>query len=763
MKRFLSTMIVLLATIVASAQNGTLDPTNPPEPSVKYRLTVKAQPAEGATTSGSGEYAEGTSVTVKATAKTNYVLKYWTKNGVQQSQTSASFKVTMPAEDVEYVAVFEYQKPDYNPTNPAEPQVITPEFPLYLVASPVGSGTFNRTSGTKTKESTTLTLKATPATGYQFAGWFSATGEQLSSNASFSYTMPGQATTLTARFIYSPNSPTEPSGSQTGVDNAADAVTIVARGVTRQYGDTNPVLEYDVVSGTITSGQPVLSCSAKATSPIGSYDIVVQKGTVSNSSVNLVNGTLTVTRAPLTISAGNYTKQEGSANPTFTPTFSGFKNGETKSVLTKQPTVSCEATTSSPAGTYPVTVSGAEAQNYSISYVSGTLTVTAKAVPEPYAVLSSDGKTVTFYYDGNKASRGGVSINDTYSSATYSTATTAVIDASFANYRPTSTAYWFYKCSSLTAITGMKNLHTDNVTYMSYMFYGCSSLTSLDVSGFKTDNVTSMSGMFYNCYGLKAIYASEENWSTAKVTSGKNVFYGCTSLIGGNGTKYDASHVGVEYACIDKEGQPGYFTEKQAASTSSLSIEDFSIKGGETKFMLIDLNNPDEKIYSFQFNLHLPEGLSVAKTNGAYGISTTGRTTDWSIISRDNSSSEEGIFVLGYNNSAKAVSGTQGAIIRVKLTADSKFKGGDIKLTNILLVQEGASASSPTEDVTYTVKGTPTGIDSLTPSLTPNPSPKGEGNFKGEGSVYTLGGQRVGALPKKKGVYVVNGRKVVVK
>ena len=33
---------------------------------------------------------------------------------------------------------------------------------------------------------------------------------------------------------------------------------------------------------------------------------------------------------------------------------------------------------------------------------------------EPYAVLSNDGKTVTFFYDGNKASQGGVDINNTY-------------------------------------------------------------------------------------------------------------------------------------------------------------------------------------------------------------------------------------------------------------------------------------------------------------------------------------------------------------
>lgn len=95
------------------------------------------------------------------------------------------------------------------------------------------------------------------------------------------------------------------------------------------------------------------------------------------------------------------------------------------------------------------------------------LSLTAFAQSEPYAVLSDEGQTVTFYYDDQKASRGGIDINNSAipygSSSPYGTATTAVFDASFADYRPASTAYWFQKCLSLTTIIGIKNLKTDNV------------------------------------------------------------------------------------------------------------------------------------------------------------------------------------------------------------------------------------------------------------------------------------------------------------
>ena len=95
------------------------------------------------------------------------------------------------------------------------------------------------------------------------------------------------------------------------------------------------------------------------------------------------------------------------------------------------------------------------------------LSLTALAQSEPYAVLSDEGQTVTFYYDDQKASRGGIDINNSEisnnSSSPYGTATKAVIDASFADYRPVSTAYWLMSCSSLTTVIGIKNLKTDNV------------------------------------------------------------------------------------------------------------------------------------------------------------------------------------------------------------------------------------------------------------------------------------------------------------
>ena len=190
----------------------------------------------------------------------------------------------------------------------------------------------------------------------------------------------------------------------------ADAVIITAKSYSRVYGDNNPTFEYEV-QGAQLDGVPEITCEATKNSPVGTYAIVVKQGTVKNYNVTFANGTLTVTKAPLTISAGNYTKKQGDAMPAFKASYDGFKNNETEDVLTKKPVITTTATESSAPGSYPVTVSGAEAQNYDISYQPGTLTVTeADAViitAKSYSRVYDDSNP-TFEYEVQGAQLDGV-------------------------------------------------------------------------------------------------------------------------------------------------------------------------------------------------------------------------------------------------------------------------------------------------------------------------------------------------------------------
>ena len=167
-------------------------------------------------------------------------------------------------------------------------------------------------------------------------------------------------------------------------------VTVTAISYSIVYGDALPIYGY-ISTGAALSGTPSISCSATAASPVGTYTITVSKGSVTNKYDSYVNGTLTINKAPLTVTAKNYTIKQGQALPTFEANYSGLKNSETSSVLTTQPSFICSATSASEPGTYDIIVSGAAAQNYDISYEKGTLTITADDTPVLLGDANNDG------------------------------------------------------------------------------------------------------------------------------------------------------------------------------------------------------------------------------------------------------------------------------------------------------------------------------------------------------------------------------------
>ncbi len=168
-------------------------------------------------------------------------------------------------------------------------------------------------------------------------------------------------------------------------------ITIKAKAATMVYGDKVPALEYTVEGGTVT-GQPVLKCAATSASNAGQYDITIEKGTIDYPRLKLEGAKLTVTKAPLTVTAKSYTITETDALPTFEATYSGWKNQDTEAVLTKKPTLTCDVPAAKTPGTYTITPAGADAVNYSFTYVNGTLTVT------PVATITVKAKAATMVY-----------------------------------------------------------------------------------------------------------------------------------------------------------------------------------------------------------------------------------------------------------------------------------------------------------------------------------------------------------------------------
>ena len=129
-------------------------------------------------------------------------------------------------------------------------------------------------------------------------------------------------------------------------------------------------------------------------------------------------------------------------------------------------------------------------------------------------------------------------------------------------------SYTGYSNTSFTIDLGNK-FDTSNVTNMSSMFsYTGYSNTSFTIdlgNKFNTSNVTNMNGMFKGSRYLKTIYAPS-SFITTNVTNSIDMFYGCTSLVGGAGTAYSSSHINATYAHIDSASNPGYFTDRATLS-----------------------------------------------------------------------------------------------------------------------------------------------------------------------------------------------------
>ena len=72
--------------------------------------------------------------------------------------------------------------------------------------------------------------------------------------------------------------------------------------------------------------------------------------------------------------------------------------------------------------------------------------------------------------------------------------------------------------------------------------------------------------MFEQCTNLKTIYVKEYDstnntgWTTSAVTNSTNMFLNCNNIVGGNGTKYNATYKDATYARIDTAETPGYLT-----------------------------------------------------------------------------------------------------------------------------------------------------------------------------------------------------------
>ncbi len=232
-----------------------------------------------------------------------------------------------------------------------------------------------------------------------------------------------------------------------------------------------------------------------------------------------------------------------------------------------------------------------------------------------YALFTESTGELRFKYDSNYLTGQAYQLNTGgedpvwYTDGTYKKVKKVVFDATFATVRPTSTYRWFYYMENLNEIVGwdvlntsavttmdwmfshcklsiLENMRLDtknvttmrgmfsycsgtsfclkidtrNVTDMSRMFFNCKQLEVLDLSDLNTSKVEDMSSMFRGCGALKTIYVGK-GWDSSWAIKYDDMFEGCSSIVGGEGTTYNWQGTDKSFAHVDHGGaSPGYLT-----------------------------------------------------------------------------------------------------------------------------------------------------------------------------------------------------------
>ena len=180
----------MLLSMVARGQD--FNPDSPPEPGARYKLTLKAEPAEAATVSGGGLYVVNANVSVKAVAKSsNWRFKNWTDAEGKEVSAKSSFTHRKLNSNETLTANYEYQKTSrltiaYDPSS-----IGTSEVKEYAVG-------------------VTFSTQASTYTDYTFVNWTTSDGTVISTNRKVSYTFTENDETITAHYRYTPGSPAEP-------------------------------------------------------------------------------------------------------------------------------------------------------------------------------------------------------------------------------------------------------------------------------------------------------------------------------------------------------------------------------------------------------------------------------------------------------------------------------------------------------------------------------------------------------------------------
>jgi outer membrane protein OmpA-like peptidoglycan-associated protein len=281
------------------------------------------------------------------------------------------------------------------------------------------SGTTTVTASSGVVTFTGLTFAGLTTTSYTLTF---ASGSLASATSSITPLTFGTATRLSittpaADTTYGTAFPTQPV--VTALDSAGNTVTSWSTLVTATVTNASST-SVGTATATPSSGLATFS-GFGGTIPAGTMTI-----TYSSGALTAAVETVVVSQKGVVVTASSPSVTYGDPVPTITPSYAGFENGQSASVLTTAPTCTTTYTPTSSAGTTQSTsCSGAVAANYSFTYTPGAVTIGQATPTFTWAPVTKTYGDGTYSIIAPTASTAGT--------FTYASSNTAVLTVSGSN------------------------------------------------------------------------------------------------------------------------------------------------------------------------------------------------------------------------------------------------------------------------------------------------------------------------------------------
>lgn len=197
----------------------------------------------------------------------------------------------------------------------------------------------------------------------------------------------------------------------------------------------------------------------------------------------------------------------------------------------------------------------------------------------------------------------------------------------------------------------------------------------------------------------------------------------------------------------------------QQAELVNLSVEPITIETGETKTISINMTNPSVDVASFILGVELSAGLTFVQDKlwndddeewNYFYASLTDRKLSKFVLS-ENYDADKNTLKMVINGMGQVFKGTEGAIVSFTIAATETATSGQMKIYDQSWSNADASLGGERPDINVDI--TVTLSTKMVPTIVNND----------DANVYTLDGRKISDVSKSRGIYIVNGKKMIIK